>query len=296
MLRLRVLTALVLAPLVVWGVIALPEIWYAAGLAAAMCIGAWEWGRLCGLDRPWARAGYVLFILACMALAGASVSLEDWALPVLLGLAVLWWLLAVRLVARYRGADEAPAGMPDGRGSESMHGPMRGRLSGAMVGIVVLVAPWTALVALGMVSLPGSERLGRYLVLFLLLLMWVADSGAYFAGRCWGRHKLAPRVSPGKTWEGVWGALAGTVILAVLAAPVFDMTPRYVILFALLCLVTVAFSILGDLIESLFKRQAGVKDSSHLLPGHGGMLDRIDSLTAAAPVFMLGMLALGLPQ
>ncbi|MEJ2508995.1 MAG: phosphatidate cytidylyltransferase [Gammaproteobacteria bacterium] len=280
MLRLRVLTALVLVPLVVWGVIALPELWFALVLAAALAVGAWEWARLIGFARPWARAAYVVFILACMALAGISLTLEEWALPVLLGLVVLWWLLALRLVARYRG-DEAPAAMR--------------AMPAAMVGMVVLVAPWAALVSLGHVALPGSPHLGRYLVLFLLLLMWVADSGAFFAGRRWGRHKLAPRVSPGKTWEGVWGALAGAAVLAVLAGPVFEMTPRYLALFVILCLVTVAFSVLGDLIESLFKRQAGLKDSSHLLPGHGGMLDRIDSLTAAAPVFMLGLLALGLP-
>lgn len=293
MLKLRVLTALVLVPLVVWGVIVLPELWYAVALAGVLAIGAWEWARLAGFGRTWLRAAYVVFIAACMALTAVSISEADWVLPVLLSLVLLWWVIALTLVLGY----EAPTPAPPGGSTEARDARHSvGLMSRAAIGIVVLVAPWMALVALGSISIPDTPRLGRYLVLFLLVLMWVADSGAYFAGRRWGRHKLAPRVSPGKTWEGVWGAFAGTVLLAVLAGFAFDVTPRYLVLFVALCLVTVAFSVLGDLVESLFKRQAGLKDSSHLLPGHGGLLDRIDSLTAAAPVFMLGLLALGLPR
>jgi phosphatidate cytidylyltransferase len=123
-----------------------------------------------------------------------------------------------------------------------------------------------------------------------LILIWVADSGAYFVGRQWGKNKLAPRVSPGKTIEGLLGALAGGLIWGYAGMVWFE--PKSGWLFVALCFVTVLFSVLGDLVESLFKRNAGVKDSGQLLPGHGGVLDRLDSLTSAAPVFVLGLMLL----
>ncbi len=275
MLRLRVLTAAILVPLVIWGVIALPPPWLAIVLGGVLAIGAWEWGTLAGLHSLPGRGFYVLFILILMVMADIAM-VANWVLPVILTLTVLWWLLAWRLIRVYPAISE--------RG--------RGRLHRLLTGILVLVASWVALVALS--EIPGS---GRSYLLFLILLMWVADSGAYFAGRRWGRCKLAPRVSPGKTWEGVGGALLGTVLIALIAGDVvFRMSAAYLGLFVVLCLVTVVCSILGDLFESLFKRMAGVKDSGQLLPGHGGILDRLDSLTAAAPVFMLGLILMGVSR
>jgi phosphatidate cytidylyltransferase len=154
---------------------------------------------------------------------------------------------------------------------------------------VVLVPAWWALVALH-----GVSPSGRYYLLFLLVLVWVADSAAYFSGRLWGTNKLAPRISPGKTWEGVWGALIAGLVLGVLGVILFGVQGSRWVAFVALCAATVAFSILGDLAESAFKRQSGLKDSGQLLPGHGGILDRVDSLTAAAPVFMLGLWSLEL--
>ena len=130
-------------------------------------------------------------------------------------------------------------------------------------------------------------------MLFLFLLVWIADSAAYFVGRRWGHAKLAPVLSPGKTLAGVYGALVSAGLGGILLSFLFSASIAQILLCAFLCVVTVAISIVGDLYESLLKRRRGVKDSGQLLPGHGGMLDRIDSLTAAAPVFTLGILYLG---
>jgi len=157
-----------------------------------------------------------------------------------------------------------------------------------VAGPFVLLPAWLALVRL---HAQGPTLDGPQLLTFLLLLVVAADVGAYFAGRAFGKHKLAPRVSPGKTWEGVAGGLAGASLLALAGALWFELPlPRFV----LLCVLVVMISVVGDLAESLFKRHAGVKDSGSILPGHGGILDRIDSLTAAGPCFVLGMDYLGL--
>jgi phosphatidate cytidylyltransferase len=125
------------------------------------------------------------------------------------------------------------------------------------------------------------------------VLIWIADTAAYFTGKAWGRRKLASRVSPGKSCEGVLGALAATSVFSVIGAFWVGFDPGEAVLFLLVCNVTVCFSVVGDLVESLFKREAGLKDSGSILPGHGGILDRIDSLTAAGPVFVLGLILMG---
>ena len=136
-----------------------------------------------------------------------------------------------------------------------------------------------------MVLLRDNPSYGSCYVLYLILIVWFADSGAYFAGKRWGQRKLADKVSPGKTLEGVAGALLMSSIVSLAYLFLESMS----FLFMLLCLFTVIVSILGDLFESLFKRQAGIKDSGQILPGHGGILDRIDSLTSAAPIFVMGL-------
>jgi phosphatidate cytidylyltransferase len=149
----------------------------------------------------------------------------------------------------------------------------------------VLVPAWLALVVL--------HEHAPQLVLLLILLVVAADVGAYFGGRKFGRHKLAPAVSPGKTWEGVAGGLVAAMLMATAGIYWLHLTPLP--FFALSALVVVA-SIVGDLTESMFKRHAGLKDSGSLLPGHGGVLDRVDSVTAAAPFFLIGLERLGLLQ
>ena len=143
---------------------------------------------------------------------------------------------------------------------------------------------------IAMTGLHQASRFGYVFILILLAIIWIADSAAYFSGKAFGKHKLAMHVSPGKTWEGVMGATLAVLVTAFVIARYMDYTPENTLAFMLIALTTMIISIVGDLLESLFKRRAGVKDSSHLLPGHGGILDRIDSLVAAAPVFLLGLM------
>ena len=158
--------------------------------------------------------------------------------------------------------------------------------SKTIIGIVILIPAWLSLV---LIHLSSS---GVSLMLFLFFLIWLADSAAYFSGRRFGSKKLANNVSPGKTWEGVYGALTMSLLFGASYAFYTDMKFMVAVNFILLTLFTASFSILGDLVESMFKRMAGIKDSSNILPGHGGVLDRIDSLTSAAPVFFAGLWAM----
>jgi phosphatidate cytidylyltransferase len=155
-------------------------------------------------------------------------------------------------------------------------------------GILVLVPPFIALARV-LLAARGFAR-GPEMVLWMLLLVFAADIGAFFAGRKLGRHKLAPRVSPGKTWEGAIGGLAAVAVVALIGTLHFGLPVAGGVAFA--CGVG-AFSVIGDLTESMFKRAAGLKDSGSLLPGHGGVLDRIDSVTAAAPLYALGLFGSG---
>jgi phosphatidate cytidylyltransferase len=154
--------------------------------------------------------------------------------------------------------------------------------------VVVLLPTWTSLVALH-----ARAPDGRWWLLFLLVLVWIADTAAFFVGRRWGRRRLASVVSPGKSWEGVLAGLAGGIAAGAVFGLYRDMQGVEMLVFLLICGGTVAASVVGDLMESMMKRSANLKDSGNLLPGHGGVLDRIDSLTAAAPVFLAGWLLMG---
>ncbi len=262
---LRILTAVVFGGLLLSLLLWAPA-WVSAVLVVLVILdAAWEWTALLRLTAPLTRWAYVLATGACLALAWWATA-TPLALQCLLGLAALWWLIAACWVAW------AP----------QRHASLAG---GVVAGWFTLVPAGVALLRLRLDWPQGLRWL-----LAALFLVWAADTGAYFAGRWIGRHKLAPQVSPGKTWEGALGGLLLVCLLAAWAAPLLTM-PR--LPFAALCLVVGCFSIVGDLIESLFKRHAGLKDSGRLLPGHGGMLDRIDSLLAAAPLLMLGASLLG---
>ncbi len=264
MLRERVITALVLAPLLLWVVVWAPSAVTVAVMAAVVLAGAWEWSQFCTRLLS-LRIVYVGVMAQVLYLAWQFGATSNSGLTWVLTVALLWWLGAF--------------------GWLSLAPSYVNRFLAALVGILVLVP---AFVALGKLH-QASER-GPLLVLFLLLLVFSADIGAYFSGRRFGKLKLAPRVSPGKTWEGVIGGFVAALAMATVGAFWFEQPFSR---FLGLCTAVIAASIVGDLTESMFKRHVGLKDSSNLLPGHGGILDRIDSVTAAAPVFALGMLWLG---
>ncbi len=273
MLRQRLITAAVLVPLVIWAILALESSTLVWVFAAVGLIGAWEWSAMIGLRSVAARAGYVGFVALVLALV-------EWALResvvALLALATLWWLVAAIRLRGYRG-------------EQGIDGATR--RAGIFVGVAVIVPWWLA-----MSHLHAMGPNGPWWVLFLIALVAVADSGAYFAGRRWGRHKLAPMVSPGKTIEGVAGALVAAALVAVAGGLALGLAVADLLWFVPLALLVVAISVVGDLEESLYKRRAGLKDSGHILPGHGGILDRIDSHTAAAPLFALGLTLFGIAQ
>ena len=287
MTRTRLLAALVMAPLAIAAVLLLPTPWLALLAAAAFLIGLWEWLRLTEIEDPIARGVLVLVnLLVMVALVWASRSNSGgsfilFKITVLLG--GIWWLLALLWLRRYEFASD-----------HDTHARMF-KLAAATLSII---PAWCALVLIhaGQVGAPpvttGIPGGHRWLLL-ALAIVWAADTGAYFAGRAFGRNKLAPRISPNKTIEGLFGGVVAGMALAVGAAPFAGATLGQLPYVAIVALWTILFSVVGDLFESLLKRHVGAKDSSHLIPGHGGVLDRIDSQLAALPVFALGKLLLG---
>lgn len=264
-LRERVATALILAPIGIAAVILLPQGWFALALAILFLVGVREWAVLCGWRSPYARAailGAHLALFAHVWLGGANVRQQ------IVGCGVVFWFLVPVWLWRFRYG-ERPS--------------LRVRIVKSTVGFLTIVPAFSAAI-----SLHGDAQ-GPWWVLFVVMLIWCADTCAYFAGRRFGTTKLAPNISPGKTTAGVYGALIGSALFAVLTGHYgLTVTPRQLPVFAALCLVTVVFSVVGDLLESLIKRHAAVKDSGDLFPGHGGALDRFDSLFAALPIFVAG--------
>lgn len=263
MLKQRIITALLLAPLALWGLFGLEGQAFALFTAAVIGIAAWEWARLSGLQ----RIGQVAF--PCVVLL---MLLSAWWQPHLLHqslwLGLAWWFLALFFVITYPRTASL----------------WRCTSRRVLMGLFVLIPAWAGFVLL--------REQGWFWLLYVLLIAWVADIFAYFTGRAFGKHKLAPAVSPGKSWEGVAGGLLGTSLLALLAAFWKGLDMNQLLVLVLITLVITAVSVLGDLTESLVKREAGMKDSSNLLPGHGGFMDRIDSLTSAIPLFALLLLNL----
>lgn len=257
MLRTRVITSLILAPLVISAIYLLPLSGYAVFFWAIAAAGAYEWAGLSGMSGTASRIAYV-GVVAVLALLTWQFP-ERWSLVLWLGVA-FWAVAAVAVIAYPTG------------GHWAVHPAFA-----IPAGVVVAWAAWMALVVI-------RDRGGPTWVLWLLFLVWSADIGAYFVGRRFGRRKLAPLVSPGKTWEGLFGGIAVSLVIALLMlAPMGALSVWWAPVIVLLVVV----SVFGDLFESVLKRKRGVKDSGALLPGHGGMLDRIDSVVAALPVFAL---------
>lgn len=269
MLKQRVITALILAPIIVGGLFFLPPLGFAIFTGILVAIGGWEWANLSGISANAARVIYALVVGAVM--AASLFATAGYTLTVL-WLVLAWWLCSFWLVSRY------PSGT-------ALWQPTPVRL---LMGLPVLVGAWMGLNYLR----SGDFSLGRLdnnllLILFAFCIVWIADIGAYFAGRAWGKRKLAPNVSPGKSWAGVYGGIAAALLLAAVVAWLAECGFGQAVGLIFISGVTALVSVLGDLYESMLKRLRGVKDSSQLLPGHGGILDRVDSLTAALPVFAL---------
>lgn len=284
MLKERVLSAIVMIIIAVGALFALSPLPFTLALSALIVVGMWEWAQFAGFKRPISRAlvafvtfGLLLFpIMAATAQIQASRFITDETAP-LLFVGCIWWVVALGLVVSYPNSARF--------WEKSVSAKF-------IFGFCTLIPFLIGTLVLRFYQYNVNEYQGLYLLLYVFLLVWGADSGAYFAGRAFGKHKLAPKVSPGKSWEG---AIGGVMTSAIIAVIFLQSTPENVFgrelntaAFVVLSVVTVAVSILGDLSESMFKRQAGIKDSSNLIPGHGGILDRIDSLTAAVPVFATG--------
>jgi phosphatidate cytidylyltransferase len=263
-LRKRVITAVVLAVALLVILLWLPPAATVIALTALLLAGAWEWSAFLRLSAATQRVSYVAVVALLLPLAW-WVSVQQGGRDLILLAAVLWWVTAFMWVAF------APRRVTP--------------WAAGVAGVLALVPTWVALVWLRYAPPPHGQW-----VLFTLVLVWVADIGAFFAGRLFGRIRLAPAVSPGKTWEGVLGGVALSALVAVGGSVWFHVS---LAVFLPLCLATVAFSVIGDLTESLLKRFAGMKDSGTLFPGHGGVMDRIDSLTGAAPVLVFGLTMLG---
>ena len=278
MLKARILTVLVLLPLLLAALFLLPNVYWAVLMLLVLLIGASEWSKIAGFS----SIALWLYSIGTFALGMALLFVADFdsakmASPNLFfySLSLIFWVLAV------------PLWLAKGW-------RVHNRFTLALVGWIVLIPTWLALVQL--------QKMSPSFLLALMAVVWVADIFAYFTGRRFGRHKLAPSISPGKTWEGVAGAFMAVAIYALiwmwqdskLLALVSGIGfPSWVTVILAVWVMTY-FSILGDLFESWMKRQAGLKDSGHILPGHGGVLDRIDALTSSLPLAALVFLLLNL--
>lgn len=282
MLKLRIITALCLIPLVLGAIFLLPLPYFSLFLGGIFLLAAQEWGRFIEPERAsvtMVSLALILFgTMAFMPYDALWLSYE----PIATGLrepavwlfatSGVWWLLALGLVVTY---------------------PKSGGLWRENLGLKSIFALFTlvpfywAVVTLRSYHYDDNPLYGAWVLLFVMGLVWAADTGAYFTGKALGKRKLCPNVSPGKTLEGMLGGVAAALVLAVVVTQTLDLDShtRWVVLVA--SVVAVLASVLGDLTESMFKREAGLKDSGNILPGHGGIMDRIDSLTAALPVFVI---------
>ena len=258
------------------GIFFLPIEQFAYFIGFIVTVAAWEWANLSGYESPVARIAYAAVIAVIIAVTAYLMNSYAEIHRIILALGAAWWLLACVLVVQY------PKQV-----SLWQAKPVR-----AILGLFVLIPMWVGFMTL------KSQPYSALIIVYVMLLIWGADTGAYFAGKTWGNKKLAPNVSPGKSWAGFWGGLATTGLIAVIFSLCVNqwLRPMMIEDFALLAVmtfITAIISVMGDLVESMMKRHRGIKDSSQLLPGHGGVLDRIDSMASAVPVFAFFMLLFG---
>ncbi len=277
MTRTRVLAALVLTPIAIAAILLLPTAWLVALAAIVFLAGLWEWFRLADIDDTLARTVLLVVNMALMvAIVWGSRTADGLSyvlLQIMIVVGAAWWLLAMLWLRHF-----------DFASNHETHA----RVFKLAAGTLAIVPAWCALAVLH-----GSEPDGHRWLFVALAIVWAADTGAYFAGRRFGKRKLAPRISPNKTVEGLLGGVASGLVVALAFAPFAGATLRELPAVALVAVVAVLFSVVGDLFESLLKRHVGAKDSGDLIPGHGGVLDRIDGVVAALPVFALGKALMG---
>lgn len=258
MLKSRLITAVILIPIVVACIFFLPPMAFLSVALLAMLLAGWEWSALGGIENFFSRILY----LALMAL----ILISSLFIPILFMIivATLWWIVVGMLLILY----------PE-RSAWGDHNWIR-----ATMGFFVLVPCW-----IGIIILQGYSPM---VLMFCLVLIWAVDSAAYFVGKKWGKHKMAPTISPGKSYEGLIAGLIVSLIMGILGLWLLEISSEGILIFLLICVVGGGLiTVLGDLFESMVKRKSNVKDSGGLLPGHGGILDRIDSMTTAIPFFAL---------
>ena len=280
MLKHRIITALVLAPATIASIFYLPLPYFSALMLVVMAIGAWEWGPLMGFANKRRRIAFVMVTVTLIcALWYFFPLLTFWSqaklqqpIIYILWLAVAWWVLSATLTFLY----------PRYSKFWSSHRSIRG-----VFGWLTLVPTWLAFVVIRSSEYETNGYHGAQLIMFLFLMVWSADIGAYFVGKAFGKKKLMPNVSPGKTMEGFIGGVVVACILVAVTGIIMGWQAEQFYLAIPITMLITTVSVLGDLNESMFKRQAGIKDSGSILPGHGGILDRIDSLTATAPIYAL---------
>jgi phosphatidate cytidylyltransferase len=269
MLKQRIMTALVLLPIVVLAILYLPNPGFALLWAVALNLAAWEWSALARLGSSLSRITWLFVIDAALLALWFNINVNAVTDTVIFLAAGFWAVVAASLlfdiIRRMRGLSSTAY-----------------RTVSVMAGMFVIVPAWLALVLLH-----ASQTTS---VLLVFCLVWAADTGAYFTGRRFGKRKLAPSISPGKSWEGVIGGLLFSLVLAYAWSVIGDIPQAEQLAFIIIAMIAVIVSIYGDLLESVFKRVSGIKDSGQILPGHGGAMDRLDSITAAGPIFVAGYL------
>lgn len=259
------------------GIFYLPRPYFDMFIGLIVVLGAWEWANMAGLTKPLQRIVYATGAAGIM-LVSHFIQQQFDIYQLILAAGVAFWCVAFFFITQYPKMSNVWGSVP----------------ARIVIGALILLPMWV-----GFIELKGI-RWSSSFIIFVLFIIWGADTGAYFAGRAFGKRKLAPHVSPGKSWAGVYGGIATTLVLAAGFGYYLE-SENYIPLLGIswaklfiITFITTAVSVSGDLVESMFKRHCGIKDSSNLLPGHGGIMDRIDSMASAIPVFAFLLLSLGL--
>ncbi|OCH12978.1 MULTISPECIES: phosphatidate cytidylyltransferase [unclassified Aliivibrio] len=270
----RIITALILAPLVIAGIFMLPMQGFLIAITAITLVGFWEWTQFTE-----SKSRYVALIPSVAALAASLFLLPTSTLELMIPsdghqaillIGTVWWLVASGLVLTFPSSKKLW---------------QNNLLLKHLFGWLTMIPFLWSILLLRADSYVIDSFYGAKLVLLVCLLVWAADSGAYFAGKTFGKRKMSPAVSPNKTIEGLIGGVITAIIVGWIGASAFDIRFDSTAAMLGIFIATIIISVLGDLVESMFKRASGIKDSGTIIPGHGGILDRIDSLTAAFPVF-----------